>query len=131
MRGYTASTTRRPLQTITATVNMVSRTYNEPAYQTTQPNSRFRTASLSKAGDRARHPATGSDGKLAMSDSAYAILREDASTTAFAGAPADANMLNVTVKLVNHEGGFARGAPLSTPQGSHGTSSTTPIRRAP
>ncbi len=118
VRGYTASTTERPLQTITATVNSVSRTYNEPAYQTTQPNSRFRMASLSKLVTGLAIQQLVLDGKLAMTDSAYAILREDPSTTAFAGAPADANMLNVTVKhLVNHESGIARGAPLATPAG--------------
>ena len=58
VRGYTASTTERPLQTVTATVNMVSRTYNEPAYQTAakQP---FPHGQPVQAGDRARHPATG------------------------------------------------------------------------
>ena len=118
VRGYTASTSERPLQTLTATFNSTLRTYSEPAYQTTQPNSRFRMASLSKLVTGLAIQQLVLDGKLAMSDSAYAILREDASTTAFAGAPADANMLNVTVKqLVNHEAGFARGAPLSTPSG--------------
>lgn len=117
VRGYTASTAERPLQTI----NALSQSYSEPAYVTTQPNTRFRMASLSKLVTGLALRQLVLDGKVSMTESAYAILREDPaapSLAAFQPAPADANMLNVQVKhLVNHEAGFARGAPLATPPG--------------
>jgi CubicO group peptidase (beta-lactamase class C family) len=121
VRGYTASTTERPLQTITATINAVSRTYAEPAYVTTQPNTRFRVASLSKLVTGLALQQLVLDGKVSMTESAYSILREDPTATslaAFTAAPVDLKMLNVQVKhLVNHEAGIARGAPLASPVG--------------
>jgi CubicO group peptidase (beta-lactamase class C family) len=111
---YDASTNPlgRARQTAIPTSPASANTYDEPAtFVTTQPNTRFRVASLSKFVTGLAIQQLVLDGKLQtdMSDSAYDILREGAVTTPFDGAPADARMLNVTVKhLITHEAGFDR-----------------------
>ncbi len=111
---YNASTNPlgRQRQTAIPTNPASANTYDEPAtFVTTQPNTRFRVASLSKFVTGLAIQQLVLDGKLQsdMSDSAYDILREGATATPFDAAPADARMLNVTVKhLITHEAGFDR-----------------------
>jgi len=108
-RGYTASTVERPLQVGVTTNPVSANTYNEPPYTTTQPNTRFRLASLSKFVTGMAIQQLVLDGKVSLSESAYEILREGATVTPFDGAPADARMLNTTVRhLLNHEAGVDR-----------------------
>lgn len=116
-RAYTASTAERPLRTNVTTSPpypaMSPTTYNEPAYVTTQPNTRFRMASLSKLVTGLAIQQLILDGKLSLTESAYAILGEDTSAqsqAAFVTAtPVDARMTSITVKhLLNHEAGFDR-----------------------
>ena len=129
VRGYTASTTERALQTITATVNMVSRTYNEPAYQTTQPNSRFRMASLSKLVTGLCHPATGA--RRQSGDERFRLTQSCAKTRPrlFLLAPQRTNMLNVTARQLwsTMRPGSHVAPRCPRPSGSRRTSSTTPI----
>jgi CubicO group peptidase (beta-lactamase class C family) len=102
----------RARQTAIPTNPASANTYDEPAsFVTTQPNTRFRVASLSKFVTGLAIQQLVLDGKLQsdMSDSAYDILREGTIVTPFDVAPADARMLNVTVKhLITHEAGFDR-----------------------
>jgi CubicO group peptidase (beta-lactamase class C family) len=102
----------RARQTAIPTNPASANTYDEPAsFVTTQPNTRFRVASLSKFVTGLAIQQLVLDGKLQadMSDLAYDILREGATVTPFDVAPADARMLNVTVKhLITHEAGFDR-----------------------
>ncbi len=108
-RGYTASTIERPLQVGVTTNPASANTYNEPPYTTTQPNTRFRLASLSKFVTGMAMQQLALDGKVSLGESAYEILREGATNTPFDGAPADARMLNTTVQhLLNHEAGVDR-----------------------
>lgn len=108
-RGYTASTTERPLQVGVTTNPPTANTYNEPAYVTTQPNTRFRVASLSKLVTGLAMEQLVLDGKVSLGESAYEILREGATVTPFDGAPADPLMLTTTVQhLLNHEAGVDR-----------------------
>ncbi|MBL8311659.1 MAG: serine hydrolase [Burkholderiales bacterium] len=115
-RGYTASTAERPLQTGVTTAPPTTNTYDEPPYVTTQVGTRFRVASLSKFITGLAVQQLVLDGKVALSDSAYTILREGATVTPFDAAPADARMLNVTVAhLLNHEAGFDRDCVIYPP----------------
>jgi CubicO group peptidase (beta-lactamase class C family) len=108
-RAYTASTAERALQTGITTAPASANTYNEPAYTITQPNTRFRLASLSKFVTGLAIEQLVLDGKVSLTESAYEILREGTVTTPFDGAPADARMLNTTVQhLITHEAGFDR-----------------------
>ncbi len=123
-RAYTntynaaTNTTGRLLQTGITTSPASANVFNEPAYVTTLPNTRFRVASLSKLVTGLAIQQLVLDGKLQpdMSDLAYDILREGATVTPFDAAPTDARMLNVTVKqLVNHEAGFDRDCVIYAP----------------
>jgi CubicO group peptidase (beta-lactamase class C family) len=113
-RAYTASTTERPLRVNVAPIVQPSPAvfYNESPYVTATTNTRFRVASLSKLVTGLALQQLVLDGKVSMTESAYAILREDTSSAgiaAFQGAPTDARMLATQVKhLVNHEAGFDR-----------------------
>jgi CubicO group peptidase (beta-lactamase class C family) len=85
--------------------------FDEPAFVPTYVDTRFRVASLSKFLTGIAIWQLVLDGKLDanLSDPAYAILRSDPNSTAYNAAPADARMLNVTVKqLMQHEWGMDR-----------------------
>jgi CubicO group peptidase (beta-lactamase class C family) len=85
---------------------------DEPSYTITTPDHIFRVASLSKLVAGLAIQQLILDGKLQAdaSDSAYAVLREDATALSyFSPAPFDARMLNITVRqLMEHEAGFDR-----------------------
>jgi len=116
VRGYTTSSSERPLQVGVTTNPASANSYNEPAYTTTQPNTRFRVASLSKLVTGLAVEQLVLDGKLTLAESAYEILRDGANSTPFDGAPADPRMLNVTVQqLLNHEAGFDRDCVIYPP----------------
>ena len=107
-RAYTASTAERPLRVNVTTNPATSNVYSESPYMTTQPNTRFRVASLSKLVTGLAIQQLVLDGKLSLTESAYAILREEAGSP-LPASPADSRMTAVTVKhLLNHEAGFDR-----------------------
>ncbi|GEM_PF-2465034 len=107
-RGYTASTVERPLRVNVTTNPATTNVYSESPYVTTQPNSRFRVASLSKLVTGLAIQQLVLDGKLSLAESAYAILREEAGSP-LPASPADSRMTAVTVThLLNHEAGFDR-----------------------
>ncbi len=101
--------------------------YDEPAYAPSYVDTRFRIASLSKFLTGLAISQLILDGQLQadLSDTAYSILRSDAGSTAYNGAPSDARMLNVTVKhLLQHEWGFDRSCillptPCASPTWGH------------